>query len=67
MIRLLESMKLLENNYLGGSGSRGSGQVKFSNINISKRDINFYTDDEEEISIVNDSNISDAIKAIKEI
>lgn len=67
MIKLLESMKLLENNYLGGSGSRGSGQVKFSNICISKRDINFYTNDEDEISIVNDSNLSDAIKAIKEI
>lgn len=64
---LLESMNLLENSYLGGSGSRGSGQVKFENINISKRDLSFYTNDGEEVSIVKDSNINDAIKAIKDI
>ena len=67
MINLLESMNLLENSYLGGSGSRGSGQVKFENINISKRNLSFYTNDEDEEPIVKDSNINDAIKAIKKI
>lgn len=67
MINLLESMNLLENSYLGGSGSRGSGQVNFENITISKRDLSFYTNDGEELSIVKDSNINDAIKAIKDI
>lgn len=67
IIRLLEAMKLLENNYLGGSGSRGSGQVHFENISISKRDIAFYTEDNDEELIVEDSNLTDAIKAIKEM
>ena len=67
MVNLLESMNLLENSYLGGSGSRGSGQVKFEKITISKRDLGFYTNDGEEESIVKDSNIKDAIKAIKSI
>ena len=67
MIGLLESMRLLENNYLGGSGSRGSGQVKFEKINILKRNLSFYTGDGEEESIVNDCSIVDAVKAIKEI
>ena len=67
IIKLLEAMKLLENNYLGGSGSRGSGQIHFENINISKRDIAFYTDDVEEQIIVEGSNIKDAISAIKQL
>lgn len=67
MIALLESMSLLENNYLGGSGSRGSGQVKFAKINISKRPLSFYTNDDEEEEIIKESNIKDAIKAVKEI
>jgi len=60
-------MSLLENNYLGGSGSRGSGQVKFAKINISKRPLSFYTNDDEEEEIIKESNIKDAIKAVKEI
>lgn len=67
IIKLLESMKLLENNYLGGSGSRGSGQVKFSKINIVKRGLGYYTDDAEEESIVSGLDIKDAIKTIKNI
>ena len=67
MINLLESMKLLENSYLGGSGSRGSGQVKFKNITISKRNLEFYINDGEEESIVVSSDIKNAIKMIKEI
>lgn len=67
LIKLLEAMKLLENNYLGGSGSRGSGQVCFENINILKRDLEYYTEDKAEDIIVNDSDINNAIKIIKEI
>ena len=34
---LFESMSLLEHDYLGGMGSRGSGKVKFENIKITLR------------------------------
>lgn len=34
---VLESMLLLEDDYLGGLGSRGSGQISFRNITISLR------------------------------
>ncbi len=33
---VFEAMRLLEDNYLGGSGSRGFGKVKFTNISITK-------------------------------
>jgi CRISPR-associated protein Csm3 len=39
---LLEGMKLLEDNYLGGSGSRGAGKVKFKDVNIYVRDRDYY-------------------------
>jgi CRISPR-associated protein Csm3 len=32
-------MKLLETDSLGGSGSRGYGKIKFSNLQIDNRDI----------------------------
>ena len=35
-------MRLLEDNYLGGSGSRGAGKVKFSEINIYIREKEYY-------------------------
>lgn len=41
-IELLKSMKLLEDNYLGGSGTRGFGKVKFKDISIIRRDLNYY-------------------------
>ena len=37
LMGLFEAMRLLEDNYLGGSGSRGYGKVKFANISITKR------------------------------
>lgn len=40
---IFEAMNLLEDSSLGGSGSRGSGKVKFENFNITKRKVAFYT------------------------
>jgi CRISPR-associated protein Csm3 len=36
---ILGTMKLLETDSLGGSGSRGYGKIKFSNLQIDNRDI----------------------------
>ena len=36
------AMALLEDNYLGGSGSRGSGQVKFEDIEVVRRTRDYY-------------------------
>lgn len=43
-LELLKSMKLLEDNYLGGSGTRGFGKIRFSDITITKRDLKYYYD-----------------------
>ncbi len=44
---LLRGMKMLENSYLGGSGSRGSGRVRFVEVVVKKIPREFYTGDGE--------------------
>jgi len=39
---LFVAMKLLEDDYLGGSGSRGYGKIKFENITVKKREASYY-------------------------
>lgn len=40
--RLLEGMQLLEDNYLGGMGTRGSGQIQFTNLKVSVKSADNY-------------------------
>ena len=65
IIKLLEAIKLLEDNYLGGSGSRGFGQVVFENISISKRNVEYYVEDSKEDVIIENSTIKEAIEAVR--
>lgn len=48
---VFESMLLLQDSYLGGSGTRGYGKIKFENISLVKRSQEYYkgTSDEETI------------------
>ncbi|TDT51293.1 type III-A CRISPR-associated RAMP protein Csm3 [Fonticella tunisiensis] len=39
---LITALRLLEDDYLGGQGSRGYGQVKFKDIKICYRDADYY-------------------------
>lgn len=41
--RIVEALRLLEDDALGGGGSRGSGRVKFSNVRLAWRSRDFYT------------------------
>jgi CRISPR-associated protein Csm3 len=40
--KLITGLKLLENSYLGGSGSRGYGKVEFTEIKITFKDRNYF-------------------------
>ena len=40
--RLLEGLRLLEDDALGGGGSRGSGRVRFANLKLTWRNRDFY-------------------------
>ena len=68
---IFHSLRLLEDSYLGGSGTRGSGQVKFGDINMVKRSVNYYKvkDVEKPIEsgktifdILNNKNLIDMLK-----
>lgn len=50
---LFEGMRLLEDSYLGGGGTRGSGQVKFKNISIEAKDKSAYIGGETVLPNVN--------------
>lgn len=45
--RLLEAMRLLEDDSLGGGGSRGSGRVRFSDLHLTWRSRGYYAGAEE--------------------
>lgn len=45
---LIKAMRLLEDDYLGGQGSRGYGQVKFYNISITYKDKDYYLDPQDD-------------------
>ena len=42
---ILEGLELLTDDYLGGSGSRGSGHVAISIVNITEKDVAYYKGD----------------------
>lgn len=51
MQKLFEAMALLEDSFLGGGGSRGSGKVAFKDIEILFRSVDYYRGAAEEIAI----------------
>ncbi|MEZ5353056.1 MAG: type III-A CRISPR-associated RAMP protein Csm3 [Bryobacteraceae bacterium] len=50
--RLVEAMRLLEDDTLGGGGSRGSGRVRFGGLNLHWRSRGFYSAGEEEAELL---------------
>jgi CRISPR-associated protein Csm3 len=42
--RLIEALRLLEDDTLGGGGSRGSGRVRFADLELTWRGQQFYSE-----------------------
>lgn len=55
--RLLEGMRLLEDDSLGGGGSRGSGRVRFSKLSLAWRSKAFYASGAAEQPVVSQSDL----------
>ncbi len=64
--RLAEAMRLLEDDSLGGGGSRGSGQVVFANLKLKWRNHAFYTDGAEEQELVAETGLAGLQAAMRE-
>ena len=55
--RLLEGLRLLEDDALGGGGSRGSGRVRFAKLNLAWRSRNFYSAGTAEAELAKDADL----------
>jgi CRISPR-associated protein Csm3 len=68
--KLLTGLRLLENSYLGGSGSRGYGKVKFSQITITFKGREYFENGKEPESIrelKEDEIQTDSLLAVEEL
>lgn len=65
ILDLFEAMKLLEDNYLGGSGSRGYGKVSFEKIKVLKRSHEYYKEAKEQEKIIEDADLDKVIEKFK--
>jgi CRISPR-associated protein Csm3 len=65
LLGLFEAMLLLGDSYLGASGSRGYGQIKFDEITLKKRDQDYYKEKLSEETIVENLSIIETIEKIK--
>ncbi|QAV33189.1 CRISPR-associated protein, Csm3 family [Fervidobacterium changbaicum] len=65
LMELFLAMKLLEDDYLGGSGSRGYGKIAFRNIQIVKREKTFYSEGKDESPVSTFGNVEEALSKLK--
>jgi len=56
--RLIESMRLLEDDALGGGGSRGSGRVRFANLRAVWRNRGFYAGQAQETELISGAGLA---------
>jgi len=63
--RLLEGLRLLEDDALGGGGSRGSGRVRFSNVKVTWRNREFYSSGGAEIDLASGADLGQVQAATK--
>ena len=60
---MLEGLRLLEDDALGGGGSRGSGRVRFANLNLAWRNRAFYSSGATEESLAAGADLG-AVQAV---
>jgi CRISPR-associated protein Csm3 len=60
---VLSGLQMVQDDYLGGSGSRGSGRVSFVLRDMKERTADYYKGNDEERSIMGDKNVPDDLKA----
>ena len=56
---LFQGLKLLEDDYLGGSGSRGSGKITFDNMSMEFRSIDYYSAEKDPKLLADQFNLKD--------
>lgn len=62
---VFEALRLLEDNYLGGSGTRGYGKITFKEITVTRRGADYYREGLSEEVITQGSSLNEAISSMK--
>lgn len=65
--KVFEAMRLLEDDYLGGSGSRGSGRVRFNDLKVTVKPVERYAKPDAELSSVTAKDLNDLLVKLSEI
>ncbi|ACX73007.1 CRISPR-associated RAMP protein, Csm3 family [Methanocaldococcus vulcanius M7] len=65
--KFIEGMRLLEDDYLGGSGSRGYGKIKFESLKIVNKPKEYYEGKMKEVEPIPAKDLDDLIKKLNEI
>jgi CRISPR-associated protein Csm3 len=58
LARVAEGLRLLEDDALGGGGSRGNGRIAFSSLNLSWRSKDYYAKGSDEASLLSGSDLA---------
>jgi CRISPR-associated protein Csm3 len=64
---LVQGLRLLEDDALGGGGSRGNGRVSFDNLKLTWRSRDYYASGGEEREVVSGANLADLQKKVAEV
>lgn len=64
---VFEGMRRLEDNYLGGGGTRGNGRVRFKNITIEFRNKEYYLGNADSFKSKNYNDVGDVLKNFEEV
>ncbi|MGH9631457.1 MAG: type III-A CRISPR-associated RAMP protein Csm3 [Bryobacteraceae bacterium] len=56
--RVVEGLRLMEDDSLGGGGSRGSGRIRFGNLKLSWRSRDYYATGAEEMEVVSSADLA---------
>jgi CRISPR-associated protein Csm3 len=65
--KFIEGMKLLEDDYLGGSGSRGYGKIEFKDLKITNKPKEYYEMKIKDVKLESASNLDDLIVKLEKI
>ncbi len=66
LLRVLEGLRLLEDDSLGGGGSRGSGRIRFSGLRLLWRGKNYYASGAPEKEVATGATLGDIQSAVTE-
>ncbi|RUM49024.1 MAG: type III-A CRISPR-associated RAMP protein Csm3 [Hydrogenothermus sp.] len=64
---VFEGMKRLEDNYLGGGGSRGNGRVKFENIKIQFKGKDVYLNPEKQVKEESFQDVNEVLRDFEKV